>query len=101
MLGSCLVNIPTSIHITVIIITGHIYVATIMVTSSSSKKLLSHQSCWFILCPQYLPATEKGTEVRLLAPSALCKRAIRWGPAIITQVSKWLWLWTLKPGEKV
>lgn len=89
MVGSCSVSIPASIYFITIISASrcphhhdHHYFPIL-------KKVLLR---WGLLvCPlPSLPSFHGHRETSLLAPPVLCKRAIRWGPARITQVSKWL-----------
>lgn len=83
------VNIPANIHIAIVTITPPLL----------RKLLPGWGQLVYLLSP--LPSFHWGASDSLLVPPVLCKRTIRWGPTIITQVSKWLWFWTLEPGEKV
>lgn len=89
MLGSCSVPTAANTHMTVTTIT------------SPLLKLLPSGGQRFTLYPSATLSLTRGAQENLLAPLVLCKRAIRWGPAIITQVSEWLRFWTLEPGQKV
>lgn len=91
MLGSCSVTIAANIHVT-----GS------TITSPLSKKLLpSGGQLVYPLYPCASLSPTRGAQESLLAPPVLCKRAIRWGPAFMAQVSKGLRFWTWEPGEKV